>query len=463
MKLQNIKIELLKQSPTNTKGRNEGKSFDELVVSIKEKGVLMPILVREFGKGYEVIAGNRRFMASKEAGLKEIPVKIVDMTDVEAREAQIVENLQREDVHPIDEGIAYKGLIEASRPLYTVKDVALKVGKSESYVKQRLALTGLSEKCANALRDNKITLSQATLLSRIEDEKVEKGALAKFTDYDWDVDQVREWITNQSYLKAVANPKSNLSDLGDKEKPNLFGDKTLGIDPVSYGEKIAKFIENRIKESESKGKKMVRICSNYGKPDMKGVLARDEYKTLDSKEDKKNAKEQIHGIVAEGDDLGQVFLVTTDPEDWKSKGPSGTNYKPTQKEVDKKKSEAKKEREKKEKWGEEFNATLAKIKMPLSDKHLSALFDFALNRCGTSYQQPLVKIMGIEAVTKKEESYGSSSDEKVYRNVKDYDATLRKYAKENGNDGMIRVIVGLMISLPSEYYMESFNRDVKKI
>lgn len=468
MLLQNIKISETKQSPTNTPGRNEGKSFNDLVASIKEKGVLMPILVRQMlqnekriGK-WEVIAGNRRLSASKEAGLTEIPAQIVEMTDVEAREAQIVENLQREDIHPIDEGIAYRSLIATSKGMYEVKDVALKVGKSESYIKQRLSLTNLSEKSAKAFRDNKINISQATLLSRVEDEKIQKGALEKFVDYDWDVDQVREWIQTQSYLKAVANPKSNLSDILKEEVPNLFGDKTLGIDPVSYGQKIAKHIENRISESEKKGKKMVKISTHYGKPDMKGVLSRDEYKTLDSKEDKKNAKEQIYGIVAEGDDLGQVFLITTDKEDLKGgeKGQYGT-YRMTAKEKAEKKKENEKRKKEKEKMSVDFQKAINKIKMPLSTKQLDALFDFAMHRCGFSYQQPACILLGLEPVMKKQESYGMSSGEKdKVRTVRDYEATLIKYA----NDGnKLKAIFALLIPHPNENYMSEFNKAVKKL
>jgi len=101
--------------------------------------VLVPVLARPrqgAGRKYEVIAGSRRFRAAYKAGLLEIPAHIVEMTDDEAREAQIVENLQREDVHPLEEGEAYRQLIEDGGR--TVKDVSVKSREAEAYVRQRL-------------------------------------------------------------------------------------------------------------------------------------------------------------------------------------------------------------------------------------------------------------------------------------------------------------------------------------
>lgn len=102
MELRSIKLSECFESPTNPRGSKfEGREFDELVASIREKGVLMPILVRAHKGKFEVIAGNRRFRAAKEAAFTEIPARIVEMTDIQAREAQIVENLQRADVHGV--------------------------------------------------------------------------------------------------------------------------------------------------------------------------------------------------------------------------------------------------------------------------------------------------------------------------------------------------------------------------
>jgi len=115
MKLQNIKITHCYESPTNPRGLEIRRpAFQELVASVREKGVLMPVLARPQKDKFEIVAGNRRLRAAKVAGLTEIPARIEEMTDIEVREAQIVENLQRADVHPLEEGMAYRKLIEES-------------------------------------------------------------------------------------------------------------------------------------------------------------------------------------------------------------------------------------------------------------------------------------------------------------------------------------------------------------
>src|SRR5262249_11770211 len=147
---------------------------------------LMPILVRSQKGKFEVVAGNRRLRAAKEAGLREIPAHIAELTDTEAREAQIVENLQRADVHPLEEGAAYRDLIEQSG--HDVEAVAAKVGKSETYVRNRLVLTNLTKAGQKAFREDLITAAHAALVARLGD-KLQKAAL-EFLELDNDWRQV---------------------------------------------------------------------------------------------------------------------------------------------------------------------------------------------------------------------------------------------------------------------------------
>jgi len=434
------------------KGRVEGKEFDELVASIKEKGVLVPVLARAMeGKDkivkYEVIAGNRRLAAAKEAGLDEIPAQVVEMDEVEAREAQIVENLQRQDIHPLDEGELYRQLIEKSKPRYEAKDIALKVGKSETYIRQRLGLTNLSEKAKKAFREEKINISQAIVLCRLEDEKQQNDILKEAVDYGRDADDLKEMIERRVYNDLASKPWAKNAKLAEmvgdsSQKPeNLFGDKTLGTDPVAYAKQMAAFIEIKIREAQSKGEKLLRIATNYGTPDMKGVLGRDQYRVVTSKD--KDVKEVVKGIVVEGEGKGRILKITTEKEEVKS----GSVYKPTDKEKAARKKEIEAKKKKEEKNIADFQEAIAKIKFPLSEKHLDALLDFVFNRCGFAYQQPAAKLIGAEVVKKEEKNYG---DEKAKpRLVSDYEASLRKYAKDNGNVGKLRAIFALLIPHPS--------------
>jgi ParB family transcriptional regulator, chromosome partitioning protein len=139
-------ITLIKISadPNQPRKFYEDTAMQELTASIKESGVLQPILVRPTVKDkYMLICGERRFRASQQAGLKTIPAVIRTVTDEEALQLQIVENLQRKDVHPMEEAVAFKSFIDGKNWSYT--EIGNRVGKSEFYVRQRLKLNSLIE------------------------------------------------------------------------------------------------------------------------------------------------------------------------------------------------------------------------------------------------------------------------------------------------------------------------------
>ena len=461
MKMIMIKVSEAKQSATNVKGRNYGKSFDDLVASVKEKGILQPILVRplngkdKIGK-YEVIAGNRRLAAAKAAGIEEIPAQLVEMNDVEAREAQIVENLQRQDIHPLDEGKQYRDLIEKSSPRYGTNDVAIKVGKTENYVRQRLALTNLCAKAEAKVRDGKMSLGNAILLSRLDGVQQEKVMKATYDNIETDRlhDKIEEIVYRDLSGKPWAKDAKLAEMVGDMSaKPeNLFGDKELGNDPVIVAKQMAAFIEIKLREAQSKGEKMVRISTAWGTPGIKGVLAKDNYRVV-SKSDK-DVKNVVKGIVVEGDDRGRIFTITTDKESIKG----STVYKPTAAEKAKRKKEIEKEKEREAKKISDFQEAINKVKFPISEKQLNALLDFALYSRGVSIQQPVTKLLGAEIVKVEEKDY---DDKKVMRTS--YRESLLKYADENGNDGKIRVIFALMIPHPSSgEHDDSNSKDFKE-
>ena len=259
MQLQSIKIADVVDSKTNPRGKDRGKTFPDLVASIKEKGVLMPILVRKVGKQYEVIAGSRRFSASKQLGLEEIPAKIVTMNDTEAREAQIVENLQREDVHPLDEGEAYRQLIEQSG--YDVAAVAVKVGKSETFVRDRLVLTNLIKDGKTAFREGEITAGHAALIARLEDKQQTDAIEFVLDEYETPTTaELRSWIQGRVYADSMESPpwkgdEQMQAALGGCDEckgagGDLFG-KTASescSNPKCYAMRIAAFIEIKKKE-----------------------------------------------------------------------------------------------------------------------------------------------------------------------------------------------------------------------
>lgn len=138
------------------------EALDELTQSIKEHGVLQPILVRPKKNGYEVIAGERRFRAAEKAGLKEIPAIIKELTDHEAAEIALVENLQREDLTPLEEAQAYKQLMD--RFSYTQETVAEKIGRSRAYVANMVRLLALPEPVLILLNSGELSVGHARAL-----------------------------------------------------------------------------------------------------------------------------------------------------------------------------------------------------------------------------------------------------------------------------------------------------------
>src|SRR6185295_3130632 len=136
------------------------------------KGVLVPLLVRALPNGnapsflYEVVAGARRFRAAKAAGLVEVPCEIKTLNDKEVLEIQLIENSQRADVHPLEEAQAYRQLLEKHG--YDVQALAIRVGKSESYVYARLKLSDLNKRAADAFLAEKITATHALLIARLQ-------------------------------------------------------------------------------------------------------------------------------------------------------------------------------------------------------------------------------------------------------------------------------------------------------
>lgn len=141
---QMIPMEYLEDSPTNPRKRMDETKLNELAENIKEKGIYQPLLIRPLEeKRFQVVFGRRRFLAAQRAGVKAVPCRIRNLSDAEVLEAQIIENGQREDIHPLEEGSAYKALLELPDHKHTPATIAAKTGKSETYVTGRLRFTEL--------------------------------------------------------------------------------------------------------------------------------------------------------------------------------------------------------------------------------------------------------------------------------------------------------------------------------
>jgi len=161
--LKHVPIELLHANPNNPRKTFAESDLDELAHSIKDKGLLQPLLARSRGDGeYEIVAGERRWRAAQRAGIHELPVLIRELSDGEALEIALIENIQRSDLNPLEEARAYNQLLGQFN--YTQQQLAHSIGKSRSHISNTLRLLNLPEAVRQQIETGKLTAGHARTL-----------------------------------------------------------------------------------------------------------------------------------------------------------------------------------------------------------------------------------------------------------------------------------------------------------
>jgi ParB family chromosome partitioning protein len=167
-----IPLDQIHESQTNPRRQFDETTLAELSENIRQHGVLQPVLVRPLPDGqsgvYELVAGARRYRASKLARRETIPATIRDLSDAQCLEIQLIENLQRSGVHELDEAQGYAALLELQPHVYTVETIAHKVGKSPAYIYARLKLTALIAEAKEAFYAAKLTVAHAFEIARLQ-------------------------------------------------------------------------------------------------------------------------------------------------------------------------------------------------------------------------------------------------------------------------------------------------------
>ena len=223
-----VKVKLSKIEPNKEQPR---KNFDEdalieLSESIKQHGVLQPILVQERKGYYEIIAGERRWRAAKLAGLKEVPVIIKKFTEQQIVEISLIENIQRENLNPIEEAIAYKRLLTE----FNLKqdEVAERVSKSRTAVTNSMRLLKLEERVQQMVIEGKISTGHARALLGIEDAEIQYQAACRVFDEKLSVREVEKLVKSMNTpKKEVKKPEINqviYDDMSEKLK-QIMGTK----------------------------------------------------------------------------------------------------------------------------------------------------------------------------------------------------------------------------------------------
>lgn len=194
-----IKISEIRSNPYQPRKTFNESSLKELADSIKEYGIIEPIIVKKSVKGYELIAGERRTKAAKLAGLETIPAVIKDFNDQEMMEIALIENIQREDLNPIDEAFAYQKIIELSK--MTQEEFAKKFGKSRSYVTNMLGLLNLPENVKELVKKHEISMGHARALSKISDDAKVSELASRIVSEDLSVRDLEKTIQEGSLPK----------------------------------------------------------------------------------------------------------------------------------------------------------------------------------------------------------------------------------------------------------------------
>ena len=240
------KVIMVKIAQVEPSRKQPRKQFDEdalleLAESIKQFGVLQPLLVQKKEDYYEIIAGERRWRASKLAGIKEIPVMVKDFSDQEAVEISLIENIQRENLNPIEEAAAYKRLMEE---FHLKQDtIAERVSKSRTAVTNSMRLLKLDERVQQMLIDEMLTTGHARALLAIEDKDTQHAAAVKVFDEKL---SVRE---TEKLVKEILNPHQKETE---KEK-----DRAQDLVYEQLEEKIKGIIGSKVairRKSRDKGR-----------------------------------------------------------------------------------------------------------------------------------------------------------------------------------------------------------------
>jgi len=221
--VRDIRLCRIQESKTNPRSQFDATTLAELADNIRMHGVLQPVLVRPLPGGepgwYELVAGARRYRASQLAARDTIPATVRELTDTQCLELQLIENLQRADVHELDEARGYAALMKMEPETYTVELLAEKIGRSEKYVYARLRLTHLVEEVQQAFYNGKLSVAHAFEMARLQPDDQKRAlqecfphhrtAAAILKDRKAEavtVRQLREWVEREIHLDLAHAP-----------------------------------------------------------------------------------------------------------------------------------------------------------------------------------------------------------------------------------------------------------------
>ena len=346
-----LPLALLNESKTNPRRVFDEVSLRELAASIRSQGVLSPLLVRPLTEnGFEIVAGARRYRAAQMAEAVTVPVRIKQMGDSEVLEAQLVENLIRAEIHPMEEAEGFARLLALEEPKYSIEQIGARVGKSATFIASRLKLIELVPAAVDAFYANEIGVGHALLLAKLPADQQEQALSACFKEaYNsggatptrilLPVRNLQFWIETNVLLILKDAPfdkrdaqlvptAGSCADCPKRTGHNKlrFGDD-LGkqgdqcTDPRCYNAKLAAHVAKAVAAKPN----LVQISTAYGgQKEGSSVLPRNKYTAI--RDDKPTKKEDAQrpefkvcrfatdAIITEGSDIGTIHKVCANPD-----------------------------------------------------------------------------------------------------------------------------------------------------
>lgn len=234
-----LDIEQIKSNPLQPRLKFDLESIDELARSIKESGLLQPVIVTTEGNNYKIIVGERRWRAAQKIGLKKIPALIRRLPEAQQLETSLVENLQREDLNPLEIALAYQKLIQELN--YTQQEIAEKVGKDRTSVANYLRLLKLPKEIQDNLATGNISMGHARALISLEDPKLQ-------------ISLCQQIVQNKLSVRDVER-------LIHKSKPRPPGQKSGTPDPdlMALQEEFIRLLGTKITISGTQSKGFIKI------------------------------------------------------------------------------------------------------------------------------------------------------------------------------------------------------------
>lgn len=248
-RLQEIPVDAIQPNPNQPRKTFDSNNLNELVASVKQTGILQPVVVRHLGDGYQIVVGERRWRAARLAGLKTIPAVIRDASDSECLELALIENLLREDLNPMEEAEAYERLLAEFR--WTQEELAQRVGKDRSSIANCLRLLRLPALIQEDLRAGRLTMGHARALLALSSPAEQLRLREQILSHSWSVRTTEEGVQQSQIRRHAPRRAPELTALEEALRESLatrvriFGNERRGRIEVAYAsrEELERLVE----------------------------------------------------------------------------------------------------------------------------------------------------------------------------------------------------------------------------